>query len=220
MYNGFIYKIKRDWTEEIVPPLTPKQIYPENDSFLEENVFNFEWEKLDYSIYRLQISCDSLFTNFFVITNQSTGDTTFIGNNLYVENHPFIGLSPNNKYYWRIRSENKSGISEWSETWSFTIISPNEVKEEKLPKEFKLFQNYPNPFNPSTTISFSLPSLSFVTLKVFDALGREVSNLVSEELPAGTYTRRWNAEGLASGIYFYRLQTNKFLETKKLLLIR
>jgi len=88
------------------------------------------------------------------------------------------------------------------------------------PFAYKLTQNYPNPFNPTTTISFTLPSRSHVSLKVFDALGREVSVLLSEELPAGTHSRQWNAAGLSSGLYFYRLQTADFAETKKLVLLR
>ena len=89
-----------------------------------------------------------------------------------------------------------------------------------LPTHFSLDQNYPNPFNPATTISFSLPSKSFVSLKVFDALGREVSSLLSEELSAGKYSQQWNAAGFSSGVYFYRLQAGSFVETKKLLLLR
>ncbi|MEG8948023.1 peptidoglycan DD-metalloendopeptidase family protein, partial [Rosettibacter firmus] len=92
--------------------------------------------------------------------------------------------------------------------------------DQTIPEYFLLRQNYPNPFNLSTTISFDLPSKSFVSLKVFDVLGKEVSNLVSEELPAGTYSRQWNAVGLASGIYFYRLQAGSFIETKKLILMK
>ncbi|MEW6655066.1 MAG: T9SS type A sorting domain-containing protein, partial [Bacteroidota bacterium] len=88
------------------------------------------------------------------------------------------------------------------------------------PTHFNLEQNYPNPFNPATTISFSLPSKTFVSLKVFDALGREVSILVSEELPAGTYSSQWNASGLPSGVYFYRLQAGSFVDTKKLILLK
>jgi hypothetical protein len=89
-----------------------------------------------------------------------------------------------------------------------------------LPTHFSLGQNYPNPFNPTTTISFGLASKSFVSLRVFNVLGREVSILVSEELPAGTYSQNWNAAGLASGVYFYCLQTGSFTDTKKLLLLR
>ena len=89
-----------------------------------------------------------------------------------------------------------------------------------LPTNFSLGQNYPNPFNPATTISFSLPSKSLVSLKVFDALGREVSTLLADELPAGTYTREWNAGALPSGAYFYRLQAGIFTKTKQLLLLK
>jgi lysophospholipase L1-like esterase len=85
---------------------------------------------------------------------------------------------------------------------------------------YALGQNYPNPFNPATTISFSFPTRSFVSLTVFDALGREVSTLLSERLSAGTYLRQWNAAGLSSGVYFYRLQAGTFIETKKLILLR
>jgi hypothetical protein len=72
-----------------------------------------------------------------------------------------------------------------------------------------LSQNYPNPFNPSTIISFTLPSKSFVSLKVIDVLGRAVATLVSDEMPAGNYSRQWNAANMSSGIYFYRVQAGK-----------
>ena len=108
--------------------------------------------------------------------------------------------------------------------------SPTFVEEASIgtPRTFSLLQNYPNPFNPSTTISFILPSKSFVSLKVFDMIGREVATLASGELSAGTYTRQWNASNMSSGIYFYRLVANdihsgqhgKVIETKKLVLIR
>jgi hypothetical protein len=91
---------------------------------------------------------------------------------------------------------------------------------EALPLKFILFQNYPNPFNLSTTITFSISSKSFVSLKVYDLLGREVSTIVSEQLLSGSYIRQWNASSFASGIYFYRLQAGSYLETKKLVLLK
>jgi alpha-L-fucosidase len=91
---------------------------------------------------------------------------------------------------------------------------------QSLPGTPVLKQNYPNPFNPATIISFSLASKSFVSLKIFDALGREVSTLLSEELSAGTYSQQWNAAGLPSGVYSYRLQSGPFTETKRLVLLR
>jgi len=89
-----------------------------------------------------------------------------------------------------------------------------------IPAEFSLIQNYPNPFNPSTTISFSIPEASLVSLKIFNSLGEEIETLVLEELIAGNYKYDWSAEGLSSGIYFYKLQTDNFYETKKMILLK
>jgi len=89
-----------------------------------------------------------------------------------------------------------------------------------VPTKFALDQNYPNPFNPSTVISFSLPVESFVTLKVFDILGREVGTLVNEQRPPGLYHERFSARSLASGIYIYRLTTARFTQTRKMLLLK
>jgi hypothetical protein len=99
-------------------------------------------------------------------------------------------------------------------------VTSIDILNTEIPMNYTLSQNYPNPFNPSTTISFTLPSRSFVAFKIFDLLGREVATIVSEALSAGTYTRRWNADGLSSGVYFYRLQAGTFIETKKLVLLR
>ena len=107
----------------------------------------------------------------------------------------------------------------WRRPLSEMITSVERLSPD-LPTHFGLDQNYPNPFNPATTISFSLPSKSFVSLKVFDALGREVSILLEKELPAGSYVQRWDAEALPSGVYFCRLQAGSFTETRKLILQR
>ena len=88
------------------------------------------------------------------------------------------------------------------------------------PSEFLLFQNYPNPFNPSTTIQFSIPNTSYVTLGVYNTLGERVGVLASEELTSGTYNYSWDAAGLTSGIYFYKLQAGSYVETKKMVLLR
>ncbi|MCF6342729.1 MAG: T9SS type A sorting domain-containing protein, partial [Bacteroidales bacterium] len=87
-------------------------------------------------------------------------------------------------------------------------------------KGFKLFENYPNPFNSITTIKYKIPEQDFVTLTVFDALGKEVATLVSEEKPAGTDEVEFSGSGLDSGIYYYKLQTGNFIETKKMNLLR
>ncbi|MCX6149142.1 MAG: T9SS type A sorting domain-containing protein [Ignavibacteriales bacterium] len=85
---------------------------------------------------------------------------------------------------------------------------------------FQLSQNYPNPFNPTTKIRYTLPSSGYVTLKVFDVLGKEVATLVKEEKPAGEYIAEFNASVLSSGIYFYQLKAGSFIQTKKMIVLR
>ena len=96
-----------------------------------------------------------------------------------------------------------------------------DVKQEtEIPSNYFLKQNYPNPFNPSTKISYSIPAISFITLKVYDLLGNEVATLVNEEKPSGTYEVEFSAIGLTSGIYFYKLTAGNFSETKKMILMK
>jgi hypothetical protein len=87
-------------------------------------------------------------------------------------------------------------------------------------REFSLSQNYPNPFNPSTTIQYRTPNKGHITLKVFDVLGREVATLVNEVKQPGAYTVQFDGSGLASGVYFYRLQAGSVVDVKKLIRLR
>ena len=100
------------------------------------------------------------------------------------------------------------------------IITSAQNTPAQISSQFILQQNYPNPFNPGTTLSFEIPSKAYVVLKVYDVIGREVATIVSEEMRAGAYSRRWNASGMSSGIYFYRLQAGSVSLTKKLILLR
>ncbi len=95
-----------------------------------------------------------------------------------------------------------------------------QTKSRYIGNEFALKQNYPNPFNPSTNIEFSITKTAFVTLKIYNQLGQEVTTLVSDKLAAGSYMYEWNASNLASGVYLYRLEAEEFVETKKLVLLR
>lgn len=90
----------------------------------------------------------------------------------------------------------------------------------ELPDGYKLYQNYPNPFNPTTKIQFSLPKAGFVTIRVYDLLGREVSTLVSEHKNIGTYVVDFDASDLPSGIYFYRIESNGFSDVKKMVVLK
>ncbi len=103
---------------------------------------------------------------------------------------------------------------------SVGVLSVEEISNGELVTNYELQQNYPNPFNPSTSIQFSVPQSSYVTLEVYNLVGERVGILVSEQLGAGIYNYDWNASSLTSGIYFYRLQTNSFVETKKMMLLK
>ena len=94
-----------------------------------------------------------------------------------------------------------------------------------LPKVFSLYQNYPNPFNPSTQISFDVPSSEFITLRIYNLLGKDVKTLVSKIMNPGRYTFNWDGKDIlksdvASGVYFYELRAESFVNRKKMLLIR
>jgi hypothetical protein len=88
------------------------------------------------------------------------------------------------------------------------------------PDAFQLFQNYPNPFNPTTTISYSLPQKTFITLKVYDVLGRDVVTLINKEMEAGIHSQQLNLLNMPSGIYFYRIEAGNYTQTKKLVLLK
>ena len=104
----------------------------------------------------------------------------------------------------------------------YSYVKPDGIDElnSKYPGSLQLSQNFPNPFNPATTINYQLPQAGFVSLKVYDVLGREVAVLVTEEKPAGRYTVNFDAPDLASGIYLYQLKAGDFIQTKKMILLR
>jgi len=105
--------------------------------------------------------------------------------------------------------------------WTFDInsilgIDPYSV----IPTDYNLGQNFPNPFNPSTNIKFGLPKSSDVKLKIYDILGNEVSTLINNRLNPGTFEVHWDASRFASGVYFYKLEADGFVQTKRMLLVK
>ena len=104
------------------------------------------------------------------------------------------------------------------ETGPLAVEQPGATGE--LPEGFLLSQNYPNPFNPSTAIRFQLSERGRVTLRVFDVVGNDVSTILDEDMSAGSHTVTFDASGLASGVYFYRLQSGACGETKKMHLVK
>lgn len=115
---------------------------------------------------------------------------------------------------------NDGTVNSWS--LIITLDSPTDVESEYelIADDFVLHQNYPNPFNPVTTIRYSIPQISFVTIKVYDLLGREVAVLVNEEKSAGIYQIEFSGNELSSGIYYYSIKAGEHLETKKMILLK
>ena len=124
-----------------------------------------------------------------------------------------IGMLGSGENYW-IDSANVNGNI-------FSNITDIKVNSEPIKKIYILNQNYPNPFNPITTKEYSLPKSAFVTIKIYDYLGREIITLVDEKKSSGSYSMQFNGSNLASGIYFYKLQIEKeFTNTKKMILLK
>ena len=114
-------------------------------------------------------------------------------------------------YFYRLKQIDFEGSFEYSNIVNIFI---------SVSTDYKLDQNYPNPFNPVTSIKFSLPRASNVSLKVYNSLGQKVSELVNTTLEEGRYSYQWNAENFTSGIYFYKLETDNFISAKKMVLIK
>ena len=138
-----------------------------------------------------------------VISNSNNNIVSTVGES-------FIGKSSN--------TINQNQLGFW---YAYQQIIITEVEnEETIPIVFKLEQNYPNPFNPSTKIKFAVPEKSNVLIKVYDILGSEVATLVNEEMDAGWYENNFNAAGLSSGVYLFRMEAGNYVNTKKMILLR
>lgn len=122
------------------------------------------------------------------------------------------------RWYYRLKQIDLDGTFTYTDPVVADVLTS--VGEQMVPTEAMLAQNYPNPFNPSTNIRYGLPERAFVTLTVVNTLGQPVATLVNEEVGPGYHDVRFNAEGLAAGVYFYRLTAGSFVETRKLLLLK
>lgn len=186
-------------------------------------------------------------TNYGTDWNESSLSTQYIysmalnGNNLYAANGTGgVWVSNNGGANWTQRNEGFGGLNVQNVYISGSYIYASAYTgsnhsvfrrplselvgiiqaSQEIPERFTLSQNYPNPFNPSTKIKFDIPKSSFVKLAVYDILGQEVALLVDKELNPGSYEFLLEASLLSSGTYFYRLQTEGFTQTRKMLLIK
>lgn len=134
------------------------------------------------------------------------------GNSNSPKDYAFVDKNPvgGSKFIYRLKQIDNDGKFTYS----------NEVEAEIVPNEFKLDQNYPNPFNPATNIKFALPKAARVTLVVYNLLGEKVGELLNEEKEAGYYEVQFDGSSMSSGVYIFRLTAEKFVQTKKMTLIK
>ena len=214
--NTFL--IKADGTERpalvwlrnyISSPLPPNVLSPIAQSNVQRNPLLIWTSSSEATSYRVQLSTSSNFNTTII-------DTVIVDTTLQLKI-----LNANTLYYWRVCSINNYGSSDYSSGYFITgesILSINNVS--KLPEKFILYQNYPNPFNPFTTIKFYLPINSKVKITLLNLLGQEVKLISDSYYNEGEHLISIDASELASGVYYYKVETNKFFEIKKMVLIK
>jgi len=205
-----------DFTTTVFSPAAPDLFSPLDGAVLSTTSILFRWYAVPgAAMYRFQLATDDSFVGIV------DDDSTLTGI-LKLETNLTPGV-----YYWRVNASNEGGTSPWSDIWSVTLTTTDVAGQPELPTEYALSQNHPNPFNPSTTIEYALPRNSFVRLDLFDLLGQHIQVLTNDSKQAGYHTVRFNAAGLPSGMYFYRIEARPtdgtqdvFVEAKKLLLVK
>jgi len=173
------------------------------------------WGSMNTAVYALSVFGRNLFAGTSVGVFLSTDDGTSW-------NSINAGLTDTRVVSLAVSGTELFAGTRGSGVWRRQLSEITGVVEHKneLPTQFCLPQNYPNPFNPTTAISYQLPAVSYVTLKVYDLLGREVATLVNEVKQAGSYSANWDASRLSSGVYFYQLEAGQFRETKRMILMK
>ena len=195
--------------EQIVSTVIPVELISFNAE-IDENGIVLKWETATET------------NNFGFEVERSSDNKTFEkiglikGKGTTTEKQEYIfrdaSVSSKSKFYYRLKQVDYDGTVTYSD-----VI---EVDYSIIPDEFSLSQNYPNPFNPVTTIKFGIPKEVKVTLKVYDALGSEVTTIVNQELGPGYYLYEWNGAQYSNGVYFYSLTADRFVSTKKLILLK
>jgi hypothetical protein len=169
----------------------------------------FAWDSSTAAIsYRLQVAKTPNFAAVLV-------DSVIIGTSATVST-----LEQSTQYWWRVKGGNNVGWGKFSEAHPFSISTTAVGEGSKLPERFALEQNFPNPFNPRTGVRFQVAGVSDVKITVHDVLGREVAVLVNEKKQPGTYEAQFDASGLATGVYIYRLKAGSFVQSRTMLLLK
>jgi photosystem II stability/assembly factor-like uncharacterized protein len=208
------------FTTIVAAPQTPALASPVDSAINISQSPTVSWQAATGAVtYHLQLSSDATFAASLVDDSSLTATSRTVG-----------PLALATTYYWRVQSRNAGGYSVFSTARRFSTIRTTSAEQVRsgIPGEFSLSQNYPNPFNPSTSLEFTLPQESFVSLTIYSVLGMEIKSLLNEQLPVGYYRIQWNAHETPSGIYFLRLQARPtaggqaagFVDTKKMILLR
>lgn len=161
--------------------------------------------------YRVQVSPSNTFSYIVDSATVSTNQRTI----------PSGKLNIATTYYWRVQGINSFGNGPWSTVWSFfTVITGVNQLGTEIPKEYFVGNNYPNPFNPTTRIKYGLPKEGNVKLVIYDMLGKEVKTIINETQKPGVYEATFDASSFPSGVYFYRIVTNDFVQTRRMVLVK
>lgn len=205
-----------NFTLRIGPPPAPSPLLPADGSSAVPTSITLMWSGVQGPKWNVEVSASQSFGSLLA-HEDSLADTTFT--------IPEGILANNTQYFWRVRGSDFGGTSAWSQIWSFsTALTGVEDALSSRPTEFALAQNYPNPFNPGTRIQYTVGGTegrgASVKLVVFDLLGNEVAVLVNDRQPAGRYVVSFDASGLPSGIYLYRLTAGGIVHSRKMLLVR
>ncbi len=206
----FVSDIDSGYSIDNLAPSTPQGLMAASGDTSINLVWNTVPEE-DFRYYALYRGTESGFTADSSNLLGTTIDTAYSD----------IEVANDSTYYYRVSAYDFAGNeSELSDEVDCKFTGVNGNRERELPKSFSLSQNYPNPFNPVTEIRYALPRDCQVRLEVYDILGQKIATLVDGRQEAGYRSVRWDASGFASGIYFYRLQADDFIQTKKMILLR
>ena len=202
--------------KEFNAPPVPGLISPLHEAYLTSYPPVFVWDSL------------TSFTSYDLLITNKTGFQIALIEDITSSRYTYSGqqLIPGLAYRWKVRSKNPGGRDENKSAWSterifsFITFVSNQNNNNTIPKEFALLQNYPNPFNPTTMIKYEVPKNSHVMMRVYDVSGRLVKEVVNEYKFAGVYYMEFNASSLSSGVYYYKMTSDTFTDTKKLVLVK
>jgi len=202
-----------------------------SDFFLPVNMISFDAVAGDGAVSLNWASASETGAQSYIVTRSDSRDGVYrtvysvaaAGNSSSQHNYSWVDTEVANgqTYYYKLHVRDVNGTHVYTLDGQQVIASatPNVGSNGGVPREYGI-KNYPNPFNSRTTFTFSIPMADRVTLKVYDLLGREVATVVDRYMPAANYTMNWSADGLATGVYMYKLTSGRYSHTDKLLYLK